>query len=253
MYLFGSHLVNKLFPGIRYRKPNDIDYVTNNLDEYQAALPNQVIGKQEYYYIPCIPDRELTADEYYTLKVSHAIYDIHWSKTMSDVRFLQLQGCKIVPEFLEALRKHWNNCPDTHGVQRRTDFEVKPGKFFEDRVQRKINHDELHVKLVTPDEPSYKLIIATPESVKPEPELFYNLPVEQQIKVVQEEAFVIALERFSDLHPLNAYHVAQKNLVTRLHPEWLADHIIQNWQNNHYWVPTKSCWYQRYTELNKQL
>lgn len=239
MYKFGSHLVKHLFPNVKYREPNDVDWVTNDLEEYNRNVERSVIGKEEFYWIPCTPNRDMTADEYYTLKVSHAIYDIHWSKTMSDIRFLQIQGCKIIPEFLQQLREFWNSCDKTHGVQRRTDFEVKPGKFFEDRVKRKINHDELHVKLVYPDLPAYKQIIETPESVKPIPELFERLTYLEQTKVVLEEAYVIATERFgTNPSSVNAYHIAQKILVTRLHPLWLADHIIQNW-NDRYWVPTK--------------
>ena len=140
MYLFGSRLIKKYFND--FREPNDIDWVTND----RKKIKKSIIGKEEYYYIPDAPDREMTPDEIYTVKVSHAIYDIHWRKTMSDIRFLQIKGCKIIPEFLESLRKHWDI---VHGVQIRTDFEVKPGKFFDDKVRRKLNHDELH-KMINP-------------------------------------------------------------------------------------------------------
>lgn len=129
MYLFGSKLIKKHFSD--FREPNDTDWVTND----QSKLKPSKIGEEEYYYIPNSPDREMTPNEIYTVKVSHAIYDIHWKKTMSDIRFLQIKGCKIIPDFLKSLRTHWELI---HGVQVRTDFEVEPGNFFEDRVRRKL-------------------------------------------------------------------------------------------------------------------
>ena len=71
MYLFGSQLAKKHFKD--YRNPNDMDWVTNNLIEYNSNI--HLNNKHnEIYFIPCSPDREMTPDELYTLKVSHAIY-----------------------------------------------------------------------------------------------------------------------------------------------------------------------------------
>lgn len=94
MFLYGSQLTKKLFPD--FRNPKDIDYVTNDLVEYNYQI-SKISKGTELHYIPCTPNREMTADELYTLKVSHAIYDIHWQKTMSDIRFLQIRGCKLIP------------------------------------------------------------------------------------------------------------------------------------------------------------
>ena len=97
MYLFGSTLIKKIFPD--FREPNDLDWVTNDKSKLKTSS-----RKEEYHYIPNTPDREMTADEIYTIKVSHAIYDIHWQKTMADIRFLQTKGCKLLPDFLIELR-----------------------------------------------------------------------------------------------------------------------------------------------------
>ena len=83
MHLFGSHLIKKYFDD--FRTPNDIDWVTND----ESEMKKSIIGKEEYYYMPFSPDREMTADEIYTLKVSHAIYDIHWKKTMSSCTWIK--------------------------------------------------------------------------------------------------------------------------------------------------------------------
>jgi hypothetical protein len=236
MYIFGSHLIKKLFDD--FREPNDIDWVTND----QTQLKKSIVGKEEYYFIPFSPSREMTADEIYTVKVSHAIYDINWKKTMSDIRFLQRKGCCVIPEFLKQLRDYWETI---HGVKKRTDFEVKPGKFFEDRVKRKVNHDDLH-KLLNPNPTYLKMIV---NDVNPSPELFYkNLTDLERKEVLFEEAFVIATERFSQQPKKSAYNNAQQNLVTRLHPIWLADFVIEHW-NDYYWNSSNSKFYEQYKTI----
>lgn len=237
MYLFGSKLIKKIFPD--FREPNDEDWITNNKDE----LKKSIVGKQEYYYIPFSPDREMTADEIYTVKVSHAIYDIHWRKTMSDIRFLQIKGCQVIPELLSQLRKHWETI---HGPQKRVDFEVEEGKFFDDRVKRKVNHDDLH-KMLNPTPTYLKMIV---NDVNPDEDKFFALPLNDQKEVLFEEAFVIALERFSKQNNRLSYNTAQQSLVTRLHPIWIADYIILNW-NKWYWNPTISKYYENFLTLKE--
>ena len=239
MYLFGSHLIKKYFDD--FRKTNDIDWVTND----ESEIKKSIVGEEEYYYIPFSPDREMTPDEIYTVKVSHAIYDIHWKKTMSDIRFLQIKGCKVIPDFLTKLREYWVTI---HGDQKRTDFEVKPGKLFEDKVRRKINHDDMH-QLLNPN-PTYKKII-NGEEVTPIPEKFLSLSDNDKKELMFEEAFVIAIERFSNRPDKVAYHFSQQALVTRLHPVWLADFIILNW-NKHYWIPTNSSFYKKYVTIKNK-
>jgi hypothetical protein len=239
MHLFGSHLINKYFDD--FRTPNDIDWITND----ESEMKNSIVGKEEYYYMPFSPDREMTPNEIYTVKVSHAIYDIHWKKTMSDIRFLQIKGCKVIPDFLKKLREYWVTI---HGDQKRTDFEVLPGKFFEDKVRRKVGHDEMH-QLLNPN-PTYKKITSGDE-VTPLPEKFLSLSESDKTDLMFEEAFVIAIERFTNSPDRVAYQFAQQALVTRLHPVWLADYVIQNW-NEKYWIPTKSSFYKKYATIKNK-
>jgi hypothetical protein len=238
MHLFGSKLIKKHFPD--FRNPNDIDWITNDKSKLKPSTK-----EEEFYYIPNSPNREMTPNEIYTLKVSHAIYDIHWKKTMSDIRFLQIKGCKLIPNMLSELREYWI---EIHGEQHRTDFEVKPGDFFEDRVKRKIDHDELH-KMINPT-PTYQKMIKN--DVNPDSELFFKLTKDEQKEVLYEEAFVISIERFSNYPDSFAYNKAQQNLVTRLHPIWIADYIIENW-NKWYWVPRNSKFYKNYVTIKNKL
>lgn len=238
MYIFGSNLIKKLFND--FREPNDEDWVTND----ESKVLESIVGKKEYYYIPFSPDREMTANEIYTLKVSHAIYDIHWRKTMSDIRFLQIKGCEIIPELLIKLRDFWVTI---HGEQKRVDFEIDAGKFFDDKVRRKINHDDLH-KMLNPNPTYLKMII---NDVNPDIDKFNNLSETDKKELLFEEAFVISLERFNKQPNKLSYNKAQQNLVTRLHPIWLADFIILNW-NKWYWNPTVSKFWNNFITLKQE-
>lgn len=237
MYLFGSHLIKKHFND--FREPNDIDWITNDISELKKSTKDE-----EYYFIPFSPDREMNADEMYTVKVSHAIYDIHWKKTMSDIRFLQIKGCKVIPDLLNELREYWVG---VHGEQKRTDFEVLPGKFFEDRVTRKFEHDDLH-KMINPNPTYFKIIDG---GVTPSQEKFELLPDDEKKELMFEEAFVISIERFLNQPDKNAYNKAQQNLVTRLHPVWLADFVIENW-SKWYWTPGISKFYKEYVKIKNK-
>ena len=237
MYLFGSNLIKKYFND--FRVPNDIDWVTNDISELKKSTKDE-----EYYFIPFSPDREMTADEMYTVKVSHAIYDIHWKKTMSDIRFLQIKGCKVIPDLLNQLREYWI---EVHGEQKRTDFEVLPGKFFEDRLKRKFDHDDLH-KMINPN-PTFLKIIDV--GVTPNPEKFELITQDEKKELMFEEAFVISIERFLNQPDKIAYNKAQQNLVTRLHPIWLADFVIENW-SKWYWTPSISKFYKEYVTIKNK-
>lgn len=223
MFLYGSQLSKKIFND--FRNPKDIDWVTNDIEEYNIAIKNKKIG-EEIEFIPCSPNREMTADELYTLKFSHAIYDIHWQKTMSDIRFFQKKGCKIDYDYLIKLREFWKN---KHSSKRCefTNIEI----FFNDNVNREIQHDELHMILKNP--PSYTYIV---DGVIPDKEKFDKLEDEIKDNICFEEAYVIAFERFcKNFPPRTSYNKAQQALVTRLHPIWLADYVIENW-NKKFWT-----------------
>ena len=238
MNLFGSTLIKKYFPD--FRNPNDIDWLTSDLSEMKPSSPGE-----EFYFMPFAPNREMTPDELYTVKASHAIYDIHWKKTMADIRFLQKKGCRKVPSLFSDLREFWKQ---KHGVQKRTDFEVLPGKFFEDRVRRKQEHDSLHEELRNP--PTYKKFVEEGK-VSPDRDRFYSMSRIERGDAIFEEAYVIAIERFSHLPDSAAYGAAQQLLVTRLHPEWLADEIIDGW-SDHYWTASMSSMNERYKEIKNR-
>ena len=104
-------------------------------------------------------------------------------------------------------------------------------------------------QLLNPN-PTYKKII-NGEEVTPIPKKFLSLCDNDKKELMFEEAFVIAIERFSNRPDKVAYHFSQQALVTRLHPVWLADFIILNW-NKHYWIPTNSSFYKKYVTIKNK-
>lgn len=223
MYNFGSTIIKKHFD--EFRQPNDRDLITNSIDEFRKYKKK---ANEEVYYIPFSPNREMTPHEIYTVKVSHAIYDINWSKTMSDIRFLQMKGCRLYRPLFDQLREFWK----IKHNNKRQNFNMDQTEFFNDNVKRKLPHDKLH-EIFNP-EPSYKKIV---NGVKPDKKLFDQLSYNEKRDICNEEAYVVACERFIDKYPMAvSYHMAQKLLVTKLHPEFIADFVINNWKND-FWTP----------------
>ncbi len=237
LYPFGSQLAKKLYQD--FRNPKDLDWVTNIESDLMVSNRNE-----EYYYIPCTPNREMTANELYTLKVSHAIYDIQWTKTMSDIRFFQIKGCDIEYGFLNELRDYWKTI---HTAKQRTNFEIEESKFFKDNVKREIPHDDLH-RIFNPS-PAYLNIV---DGITPIEDKFNVCSDELKDAICFEEAYVLAVERYCNkLQYRDAYYNAQKDLITRLHPIWLADYIITNW-NKKFWI-TKNNYYELFkTRTNRE-
>lgn len=139
-------------------------------------------------------------------------------------------------KFLKELRSHW----ELKHNAKRCNFDKEEKTFFQDSVKRSIPHDELH-KLFNPV-PSYNLVV---DGVKPDQEKFNNLSKSDKDNICWEEAWVIAIERFYGKLPYRtAYNKSQQALITRLHPIWLADYVIENWSNT-FWTP-KNNYYEIY-------
>lgn len=120
----GSQLVKKLFND--FREPRDIDWVTNDITKLRPHT-----GKgEEFYYVRPTPDREMTADEIYTYKISHMVYRYGWSKVYDDVMFLRSKGCKVIPGYLKELRDFW--LENRVGLELATEEQMKIVKELED-------------------------------------------------------------------------------------------------------------------------
>lgn len=108
-------------------------------------------------------------------------------------------------------------------------------KFFDDAVVKKYNHDDLHILYAHHNKPLYTYMQSNPELAWCEKDKWDKFSFDDKIKCVQEEAYVIATERFLVPSGWNyperlAYFNAVKKICTTLCSGWFRDFAIDNHQ-----------------------
>lgn len=108
-------------------------------------------------------------------------------------------------------------------------------KFFDDAVTKKYNHDDLHILYAHHNKPLYTYMQSNPELAWCEKDKWNSFSFDDKIKCVQEEAYVIATERFLvpsgwDYPERLAYFNAVKKICTTLCSGWFRDFAIDNHQ-----------------------
>ena len=171
-------------------------------------------------------------DELYTIKVSHATWDVSWTKTMWDIGFLQTKGCKVIEPFYKELYRDWEL---KHGPKR-IQVDIPDELFFNSKVKSKFTSEYIRQKLMFYDVPLYDQLKYNQESKWIEQYLFERLSPQDKIRMVREEAYVLALERYLiptefSLNTLVAYRKALKALVIYYSRGWFPRFIIDNWVN----------------------
>lgn len=227
MILTGSRAIISHFPDFK-RECKDFDYITD-------VIPTKKEKNTEYHIIPILYDLYasnlvLPPDVIYTLKCSHISHDIKWDKHIYDIQFLKSKGCKIDKKLFYNLYSFWNTY---HKEIRRPDFNMNNSEFFSDKVERLYHHDDLHEIIKYTDSPLFNLIKIDKSKAEIDENIFSNTDFETQLKIVREESYVIALERFLIpkviSNPISAYSRALKSLITRLSPIWLVLFIVDNY------------------------
>jgi hypothetical protein len=245
--LIGSRAILHHYPDYSTVKtPKDFDYlVWPKEDSLVPKHETNEDGRHEYYHLPVIEYSGLDVidmDTLYTIKLSHVIRPINSTKHLKDLVFLKSKGHKSSPELLDKLLKFWESY---HGPRRSPDFNKLNEDFFADKVDRQYNHDDLHELVKYKERPMFTYIKHDQSKAEPVKELFDLLSEEDKHRVVLEEAYVIALERFvlkrqnketgifgSRKYPYTtAYHNAMSVLITRLFPDWLALYAADNYQS----------------------
>ena len=143
--------------------------------------------------VPTIDNLYATADAIYTIKCSHAIYDIKWPKTKLDILHLKWNGCKIIPELYKALKLHWK---EVHGNKDFLSLNKTKEDFFTDNVTYVYDHDWLHELVAYPNKPMYSNCLKDGHEVLIDKDKFKAMPFEDQVRMFREEITVIAAERW---------------------------------------------------------
>lgn len=164
----------------------------------------------------------------FTLKVSHANWDIKWQKTMEDIAFMQKMGCALDDELYNLLIGVWN---ETHG-KKQVNLNKPLDEFFSDYVQREMDHEQVHQLVKFNDRAMHELIRKDLNIALVSKEMFYSLEREQQLETIMEETLVIAIERFGlkssivKSAKVRAFNAAYKQLVTSMTTGWFSKEMI---------------------------
>ncbi len=217
-----------------FREPKDYDCFSDSLlDEQLQGL------RVEKFWHPLMAEywkpsevRPATLDELFTIKHSHAYWDLHgtWDKHMNDMLAFQRKGAKLIPELHDLLYKVWE---EQHGAKR-VDLNMDKGDFFDDAVRRIYDHDSIHYSVAYGDRPIYESVFKDGQSVAMDMRKVWALPFADQVRLFREEIYATALERWVipsnyRCSPLWAYHQAVKKTVVSLTKGKSAQFIVTNY------------------------
>lgn len=222
---------------VEYRVPRDIDILTPasissssrhicNIETQWHDLAEEIIetSKDKVF---------CDLDLLYTLKVSHAYWDIHWQKTTFDIVTFNRFGVTINQDLHDGLVKMWSVI---HGPKK-VNLNKKVDEFFTEHVKRAYDHEILHELVAFNQKPMHTLIRPDLQSVWVDKGMFFDLPFEKQIETALEEMMVVAIERGQlnikspNLVKVSALHKAHKLLVTSMTKGWFAQFLVENIEN----------------------
>jgi hypothetical protein len=230
--IIGSMAMYHWFPDARV--PADIDLLTPV--EIKSSTPSVCLVDAQWHdvgdYIMEINKDKVFADPdvLFTLKVSHAHWNIKWEKTMYDVEFLRRKGCTLNMELYDRLFKVWT---ELHG-KKRVNMNKPMTEFFKDAVVREYDHEYLHELVAFYDRPLHERLRTDKSTAWCDRELFENLSAEDQLKTALEEMMATAIERSSLKHGckksevLTAMSRAHFQLCTSMTTGWFARFLILN-------------------------
>lgn len=235
---------------------SDTDYWVSFEESTKAKGDVHIIPTEILKLIPTRGISELfaTPDAIYTIKRSHARYNIHWEKTISDIITLERAGAKLLPELYIRLVDYWKT---VHGNKEFLNLNRSKAEFFNDYVEKKYDHDLLHKIVAINNVPVYTKCLKDNQEVLIDKEKFFKLPKLQQLRMFREEIYVIALERFLiptdfKINKYLAYNLALKKTITNLTKNWATEFILENIQ--HYAIIQEFDWIKQfYNFIGKEI
>lgn len=234
--LIGSKALKRHIPSFPRGESSDLDLVMAeegrkrgdshiSPEVYNALLPYcEDIGE---FLLPSL-------GALYTLKVSHIFWKspaIYWRKHMNDLIFLQRAGYDtFFPSLFKKLYEFW----EVKKGKKPAYLNVPNEKFFTSAVPRKYVHDDIHEVMAYYEEPLYKRLKKDTSKALISKEMFDALPDFNKMRLVREEAYVTALERFiipsnfTD-DPQKAYIKSLNLLITSMCKGFFPLYIVLNY------------------------
>lgn len=229
--MIGSKAIKHHFPDFS-REPNDTDYFS------PIEIAPKESGVESFWH----EDLKkwnfgpiATPDELYTIKISHAFWELHgtWNKHMMDALFLQKKGAKFIPELYDILYPIWE---EVHG-KKKVNLEAEPEEFFNDKIVKRIyDHDSIHESVAYYDRPLFERILRDNSDVAVDRKKWEALDHEDKLKMVREEVYATALERKlvpNDYQgsPGAAYTWTLRKTITSLTKGWFALFVALNFKD----------------------
>lgn len=228
MLIYGSTAIKHWFPD--FREPKDIDYISKEPFKNSHLVEYYWIEEFQYLLDNNIDSKYIDPDLIYTIKLSHASWDIRFDKHIKDILFLRDKGCQLNMKFYKMLYKRWEII---HG-KKKVNFSGTNDEFFTQKVTRAIPHDELHELVAFYNRPLHESIRINQDKPKPSFELFNQLSHSDQLKCALEEIWVIALERYilpKQYSLKRAKYTAMKDLITKMSKGWFNIFLIDNFDH----------------------
>lgn len=225
--IFGSTALKHWFPDYPH-KLHDLDYMSPD-------KPKKRERGIEYHWNPAFEyifknnkDKEYVDPDFlYTIKVSHAAWNIFWDKTIYHINFLKEKGCKLDYTLYHKLLADWEII---HGDKKRINLNKPVDEFFKDAVNRKYNHEWLHEYFAIGNEPMHNKIRPDKNKAWCSKRLWDGLSDTERLNCAYEELCVITTERgvLNGIPWVRAKHNAYKGLVTSMTTGWFNLFLILN-------------------------
>jgi hypothetical protein len=229
MLIFGSVALKHWLPDLK-REPNDIDYICKDKPKNSEGIEYHWVDGFEYILKNNKDPKYVDLDFLYTIKVSHASWDVRWDKTMFDITFMRKSGAKLDYELYKLLYKDW----EVVHHKKRIKVEGNADAFFNSNIKRVIPHDDLHEIVKFYDKPLHMSIRRDLTNVKVDKELWNNLG-DKQIKCALEEIYVFAFERYFEKSPKQSIHKTLKQLITQSSKGFFNIFLIENFTELYYY------------------
>ena len=232
----GSHAAKHWF--LDFREPEDMDMLTQHGQDFPIdttrtdGIESYWWGDSSKYILEHNRDTQFVDASFcYTVKAAHAKWDIHWDKTMFDIGFFQDRGVRLDDKLYDLALADFTAF---HGKKWASLKDKTSRTFFEDAVTRKYVHDTVHEAVAYYDRPLFESILVSTNGVACSSEKFFKLSQEDRLKLIKEEVFVTALERYivpSDytFSRHRAYARSLKKLITTMSSGWFSKFIIENY------------------------
>lgn len=245
--IVGSTAAYHWFPD--FRKPKDIDLLTpatiKTNDSTVCIIDTQwhEVGEEiiKLNKDPVFADPDIL----FTLKVSHAHWDVKWDKTMWDIEFLKRKDARLNYRLYHMLVAVWERVHGPKKVNMSKTMDV----FFQDAVQREHDHEHLHELVAFYDRPLHERLRPDHGTAWCSQERFDDLSDDDQCKTALEEMMAVAIERSRlteqsrKSEKLSAMSKAHFKLCTSMTKGWFARFLILNRHKllseyREQWLPT---------------